>query len=117
MTGGWYSISLSSTEIFVDGEWTFAGELPHRMYYIRAVSIDHKVIMAGDSVCLCLSIQISNYNLKLGGYDDDGKEASDAVVYFDVNSLIWVQLGTLNNARYLYAMTLVNWHDIEPFCH
>ena len=46
VTGGTY---LSSTEVLTAGgdKWTFAGELPHALRGIKAVSINNAIIATG----------------------------------------------------------------------
>lgn len=89
VTGGTY---LSSTEVLTAGgdKWTFAGELPHALRGIKAVSINNVIIATGG--------EYKN--------EDGSREYYDGVVKFDGNT--WEQVGKLEVARRDHGMSVIS---------
>ena len=52
-------------------------------------------------------------DINIGGYDDD---FSDDVLKFDITSQSWIQVGSLQEARYQRAMSVVNQEEIINYC-
>ena len=57
-------------------------------------------------------IQLKHTNL--GGYGNFTHH--DEVYQFDVTNETWIQVGTLQQARYLHAVTVVHQDDIAQNC-
>ena len=46
-----------------------------------------------------------------------GNNTYDDVYQFDVTSQTWIQVGTLQQARYLHALSVVNQQEINSYCN
>ena len=55
VTGGWDgSDYLDSTEILEDNNWRITAPLPSARYYLRAASIDNKILVFGKNIFILI---------------------------------------------------------------
>ena len=118
MTGGYYE---DTTELLEEGArgWTLTSPLPRQSYGIRVVSLDNRVLATG-------SIHRGRHNTRIkvcfdttGGFSGSrgGGIYYDSILELNTTSLDWAQVGTMKTRRQSHGVSVVNFADIQDYCH
>ena len=104
---------LASTELLVEGDsvWQEAGELPTARYGARAVTVNSRVILTGESLCggrLC--------NIYTGGFTPFPGEYYASIHRFDPATLAWLEVGAMRQPRSFHGLSVVMAEDIRDYC-
>merc|ERR1712110_924705 len=90
---------LDSTELLRPGsDWQVitSARLPRPMEGVRVTTVDNRVLLSG-------------------GRDDDGDRSADILEYRDGEG--WNKIGTMRDAKYYHATSIIEFKEFEEYCN
>ena len=116
--GGWTGfVRLDSTEIFDPrlGSWRAGATLPCPMFGLRATNIDNRVLFFGNDILYSGWLYKVSWYIPAGGnYNTDSR--FDTILEYDITGESYTQVGTVIQARYRHAISVVKYEDYSEWC-
>ena len=111
VTGGFDGSYLDTTEIYKDNDWrTVAGKLPFVMGYMKATTINNRVLIFGNYY------HFTYYLLHIafiGGYFGYYRKN---IIEYNHKTEEWQEISAMKEARAGHAVTVVSWEDFADWC-
>ena len=102
VTGG--SAGISSTEIYLNYQWSFAASLPSNREGARASSVQNSVYVSGKQKRYFLHEMIFHFT---GGWDRDLNAYPDTILQYNPSNDTWTEVGQLTEGKKTIATATV----------
>ena len=108
---------LSSTEIYVGSDWTYAASLPSKRSSFSASTLDNSVFVFGEFFIIltynkyCLTVSIGGWT---GKRTIEFEIELDDILRYNGTTDKWLNVGKMTTPRFGYSLALLT--DISKIC-